>query len=112
MSLRPSRILTAVPQHWPVRMEIVKAIHLLAAQEQEEQQCRRRAELAAIRRDCELLSEVLREACRELAKAGFREDQPRWPRRSGRRSGRWSGGAGTAPPAPEKAPTQELTPRS
>ncbi|HTQ30641.1 MAG TPA: hypothetical protein VMI53_05470 [Opitutaceae bacterium] len=29
-------------------------------------------------------------------KAGFRSDQPRWPRNSGQLGGRWSGGAGTA----------------
>jgi hypothetical protein len=31
-------------------------------------------------------------------KAGFKPDQPRWPKGSGDDSGRWSGGAGTAPP--------------
>jgi hypothetical protein len=33
----------------------------------------------------------------ELRRAGFREDQPRWPKGSGEDGGRWSGGAGTAP---------------
>ncbi|MGC1586891.1 MAG: hypothetical protein WA791_14535 [Rhodomicrobium sp.] len=74
----PSR-LSAVPQHWPVRLEIVKAIHVLAAQEQEEQQRERRAELAAFRRDCELLSETIRKVCRELFKAGFNPNEPRVP---------------------------------
>ena len=31
-------------------------------------------------------------------KAGFKLDQPRWPKGSGDDSGRWSGGAGTASP--------------
>src|SRR5688572_25168869 len=30
-------------------------------------------------------------------RAGFRRDQPRWPKGSGDDSGRWSGGAGTGP---------------
>ncbi len=33
----------------------------------------------------------------EFRRAGFREDQPRWPKGSGEDSGRWSGGAGTTP---------------
>jgi hypothetical protein len=73
MTARPSRILTAVPQHWPVRVEIVKAIQVLAAQIKENQQRQPRTELAAISRDWELLVEALHEASRELAKAGFRE---------------------------------------
>ena len=36
--------------------------------------------------------------------AGFRQDQPRWPKGSGDDSGRWSGGAGTAPPQTGAAP--------
>ncbi len=103
---------TAVPQTWPVRLEIAKAIHMLVAQVKEEQQLQRRAELAAVRRDCELLTEALRDFCRDLAKAGFREDQPRWPKGSGEDSGRWSGGAGAAPPAPAKTPPEKPTPRS
>lgn len=35
----------------------------------------------------------------ELRRAGFREDQPRWPKGSDEGGGRWSGGAGTAPPS-------------
>jgi len=109
MAARPSRILTAVPQTWPIRLEIAKAIHALAAQEGERLQ-RRRAELAALRRDCELAAEALREVCRELVKAGFRPDQPRWPKGSGRRSGRWSGGAGEGPQASPKPPPADSPP--
>ncbi len=75
----PSRILTAVPQSWPVRTEIIKAIRTLAAQVEEEKQLQRRAELAAIRRDCEEMAEALRKVCRELCKAGFNPDEPRVP---------------------------------
>jgi hypothetical protein len=79
MTRLPSRILTAVPQAWPVRLEIAKGIHALTIQEEEEKQRRRRNELAAIRRDCELLAEAIREACGELCKAGFDQDEPRVP---------------------------------
>ncbi len=101
MTARSSRILTAVPQHWPVRLEIVKAIHQLAAQEQEEQQRQRRAELAAIRRDCELLSETIREVCRELVKAGFNPNEPRVPA-GNPDGGEWTseGGSGTSNDSP------------
>lgn len=34
-------------------------------------------------------------------KAGFRRDQPRWPKGSGDDSGRWSGGAGAEEPSTE-----------
>ena len=37
-------------------------------------------------------------------KAGFRQDQPRWPAGSGVDSGRWSGGEGTASPQPNRGP--------
>ena len=93
---RLPRLLSAVPQTWPVRLEIAKAIRRLAEQVAEEEECRREAQRDAIRRDCELAVEALREACRTVVKAGFRPDQPRWRKGSGRRSGRWSGGAGIA----------------
>ena len=41
-------------------------------------------------------------------KAGFRADQPRWPKRSGEHSGRWSGGAGTGG-GPRTARTNDLS---
>jgi hypothetical protein len=76
-------------------VEIAKAIHVLATQvEEEEEKIQRQAALAAIRRDCQLCAGVFREFCQDLQKAGFRLDQPRWRKGSGRRSGRWSGGAG------------------
>jgi hypothetical protein len=45
-------------------------------------------------------AERVRSAFRVLQeKAGFRDDQPRWPKGSGGSSGRWSGGAGTGGPS-------------
>lgn len=38
-------------------------------------------------------------------KAGYRNDQPRWPRGSGENSGRWRGGAGAS--APDLSPRTE-----
>ncbi|MGA3309838.1 MAG: hypothetical protein ABSD08_14660 [Xanthobacteraceae bacterium] len=103
MTFPLSRRLTAVPKHWPVRMEIVKTMRTLAAQEQD-QQLRRRAEVAAIRRDDDLLAEAIREACRELSKAGYDPNEPRWPKGSGEISGRWSGGSGGGPAAAAHKP--------
>ena len=93
-----------MPQHWPVRAEIGKAARTLFVQIAEEWARSRQAELAALRRDCELAAEELRAICHELIKAGFRSDQAHWPKGSGRRSGEWSGGAGEGPQAPPKPP--------
>lgn len=89
------RVLSAVPQAWPVRAEIVDAIHRLAKQIVEDER-RRVDKIAAADRGRDPVVEAFREFYRDLGKTGFREDQPRWPRGSGRRSGRWSGGAGLA----------------
>ncbi|HEY1983332.1 MAG TPA: hypothetical protein VGH13_24890 [Xanthobacteraceae bacterium] len=86
MTLQPSRRLYAVPQTWPVRLEIAKAIGALAAQEEQEH-FQRRIEIAAVRGDCEDIAEVLRNACREclsvlrseLRKAGYNPSEPRVP---------------------------------
>lgn len=83
------RLLTAVPSAWPVRLEIAKAIQMLAAEVANSEERRRQRELEAVRRDFDLAMEELHEICRDLVKAGFRPDQPRWRRGSGRRSGRW-----------------------
>jgi hypothetical protein len=73
------RNLTAVPQGWPARMEIAKAFRTLAEQVEQEQQLQRRGDLAAIRRDCELIAEAIREFRHELRKAGFNPNEPRVP---------------------------------
>jgi hypothetical protein len=52
-----------------------------------------RRECAALRFDWERIKRDYY-AC----KAGFKEDQPRWPKGSGDDSGRWSGGVGTGTP--------------
>jgi hypothetical protein len=99
-----SRILTAPPHTWHTRLEIAKAIRELVAQD-EEARLQRRAELAAIRSDCEDIAEALREACCEVAsvlrselrKAGYNPNEPRVPvGNSG--GGRWTteGGNGTS----------------
>lgn len=67
---RLPRILTAVPQSWPVRIEIMKAVRTLAAECEDAYQGRR-AELAALRRDCELLAEAIRETRRSFARPDF-----------------------------------------
>ncbi|HEY1983329.1 MAG TPA: hypothetical protein VGH13_24875 [Xanthobacteraceae bacterium] len=60
----------------------------------------------------ELIKEIVREILLDLRKAGYRPDQPRWPRGSGDISGRWSGGAGEGPPAPPRPPPEDLPTRS
>lgn len=127
------RTLSAVPRLPHVQLEIAKAIRTLARPDQDELLRQRRAEIAAIRRECEAIRHNIGKLAQELAstirsdlrklidarrlsaeaeKAGFRPDQPRWPSGSGEISGRWSGGAGAADPSPPKAPTEELPPRS
>jgi hypothetical protein len=64
-----------------------------------------RAEQAELRAMLHLLQ--LRRALIQ-SKAGFKPDQPRWPKRSGEESGRWSGGSGTDAPTADgnHAPTR------
>jgi hypothetical protein len=127
-----SRTLSAVPRLPHVQLEIAKAIRALAGQDEDEQLRQRRAEVAAICRECEEIKRDIGKIARLLAstirsdlqkfidarrsptveKAGFRSDQPRWPTGSGEISGRWSGGAGVADPSPPKTPTEEPPPRS
>jgi hypothetical protein len=127
------RILSAVPQTLHVQIEIAKAIRALVGPDEEELLRQRQAEIAAIRRECEAIGRDIRKLANVLPstiqthlqkfvdarrlgmdaeKAGFRSDQPRWPKGSGEISGRWSGGVGVADPSPPKAPTEELPPRS
>jgi hypothetical protein len=111
------RSLTAVPRDWHVHQEIAKAIQALFAQIRE-QEARQPLEPAAAMRERELLKLIVRDIPREFApvlqaellKAGFRPDQPRWPKGSGDESGRWSGGAGTESPAPPKPPPPDAPP--
>jgi hypothetical protein len=84
------RIQTAVPRLLHTHLEIAKAIRALGAQEVKSEVC----EESALGQVSELAKEIIREALADFRKAGFRPDQPRWRKGSGRRSGRWSGGAG------------------
>jgi hypothetical protein len=81
----------------------MKAMRTLAGQEQDPE-VRRRAELAAVRHDDDLLAAAIREACRKMSKAGYDPNEPRWPRGSGEISGRWSGGSGAGPAAAANKP--------
>jgi hypothetical protein len=90
------RILTAVPQHWPVRMEIVKAIRTLAAELEEEKQLRKRTEAAEaqrrqddLRHACDEAVKALHDACRALRKYGFNPNEPRVPA-GHREGGQWT----------------------
>jgi hypothetical protein len=74
--MHPSRprILTTVPQHWPVRMEIVKAIHTLAAQVEEQKEFRKRAEAAEAQQRQEDLRRVRRSSGRRSGARSRRMD--------------------------------------
>jgi len=88
------------PQRWQSREEILKA-HLDSLSP---------LELLRVRPDYYALTYAWDFVNRKYAqgrlaqyenwqdKAGFRQDQPRWPVGSGVDSGRWSGGAGTGSP--------------
>jgi hypothetical protein len=99
---QPHRLM-AVPQTWPVRLEILKAINTLAVQCQDDAMQRRRTEIAAIRNDLEDIRRSLRQACQEAAlklSAYLRKydpDQPRVPA-GNRDGGQWTkeGGSGSA----------------
>src|SRR6202034_998767 len=105
------RILYAVPRTLQVRMEIARAIRTFAKPD-DVKRLRKQGNVDAPLSVREIAVEIVRDILQDLRKAGFRPDQPRWPRGSGDVSGRWSGGAGEAPPASPKPPPQELPPRS
>jgi hypothetical protein len=92
------RILTAVPQHAEVQLEIVKAMHKLAAEIEEDNELRKRAERAEAERSlkslqcsCDEAIEALRTMHGELRKYGYDPNEPRVP--AGRREGgQWTKG--------------------
>ncbi len=105
---------TAVPKTWQARVEILKAIDTLAAQYQNDR-LRRRAEIAAIRRDCDLVAQSLREVCREWAVLvrshlhKFDPDQPRVPAGNSD-GGQWTSEGGSGPSregVPSNSQTQD-----
>jgi hypothetical protein len=87
------RTLSAVPRLLHVQLEIIKAIHTLAAPSID--QHGKSLDFTAPDDSCALARRIFRSSLQEeFFKAGFRSDQPRWRKGSGRRSGRWSDGAG------------------
>jgi hypothetical protein len=101
------RIESAVPQTLHTRLEIAKAIRALAGPDEDELLRQRRAEIAAIRRDFELLAADVRKAFEEagaLAKAELRAalkkyspDQPRVPAGNSK-GGQWTTEDGSGSP--------------
>jgi hypothetical protein len=88
------RTLSAVPRLPHVQLEILNAIHRLAAPSVD--QSGGSPETAAPDDNYALVRRIFHSSLREeFYKAGFRSDQPRWRKGSGRRSGRWLGGAGS-----------------
>jgi hypothetical protein len=73
------RILTAVPDTLHTQLEIAKAIRTLAEPDQDELLRQRRAEIAAIRRDLELLAALKK----------YSPDQPRVPEGNSK-GGQWT----------------------
>lgn len=73
--------------------EIGQLGEILAARQREKACLDIKYQLAALRCQVALIRHAY--VCR---KAGYREDQPRWPKGSGEDSGRWSGGAETGTP--------------
>lgn len=106
-----ARTLTSVPNLPRVRLEIENAIRNLAEVNDAEQFKKKKPEETAASA-LDIAEKIAREIVQDLRRAGFRPDQPRWPKRSGENSGRWSGGAGEGPVAPPKPPTAEAPPRT
>lgn len=106
MHPRQARRLTAVPRHWPVRLEIVKAINKLTAEIEEEKRVRKRAEADEaqrrqedLRRACDEAMKALHDACRYLRKYGFNPNEPRIPA-GNPGAGEWTDEDWDAPPGP------------
>ena len=92
----PPRRLTAVPQHWPVRLEILKAAYTPMAEIEQEKELRKRAEVAEaqrreseLQRSCDEAVEALRAVEVLLRKYGFNPDEPRVPV-GHREGGQWT----------------------
>lgn len=81
--------------------EISELKEMLAMRHRDRACCELKYELAALRFETALIKYAY-----VSQKAGFRRDQPRWPRGTGEDSGRWSGGAGKEEPS-----TVPATPR-
>src|ERR1700719_4685688 len=105
------RILTAVPQTLHTQLEIAKAIRTVTGPDEDELLRQRRAEIAAIRRDLDVLVRGVRKLAEELPALVMAElqselkkyspGQPRAP--AGNRDGgegRSGGEPGAAPPIP------------
>jgi hypothetical protein len=96
------RILTAVPQTLHTQLEIAEAIRTLAGPDEDELLRQRRAEIAAIRRDLDVLARGVRKLAEELPALVMAElqselkkyspDQPRVPA-GNRDGGRWTSGS-------------------
>jgi hypothetical protein len=107
---RPYR-LTAVPQTLHTQLEIAKAIRTLAGPDEDELLRQRRTEIAAIRRDLDVLVRGVRKLAEELPALAmaelqselkkYRPDQPRAPAGNSE-GGRWTSGsnAGSDTPIP------------
>src|ERR1700722_11881833 len=107
---RPYR-LTAVPQTLHTQLEIAKAIRTLAGPDEDELLRQRRTEIAAIRRDLDVLVRGVRKLAEELPALAMAElqselkkyspDQPRVPAGNSE-GGRWTSGsnAGSDTPIP------------
>ena len=112
------RTLSAVPHTLHVRLEIAKAIRTLAGPDEDELLRQRRVEIAAIRRDLEVLSRDLHKAFKAaatLAKAElgaalekYSADQPRVPA-GNPDGGQWTTGddAGGSPSSSSGAASEE-----
>jgi hypothetical protein len=99
------RILSAVPQTLHTQLEIAKAIRTLAGPDEDEMLRQRRAEIAAIRRDLDVLARGVRKLAKELPALVMAElkkysaDQPRVPA-GNTDGGQWTSGSKAGTDAP------------
>jgi hypothetical protein len=111
MVYRLPQRLTALPNTWQARLELMKAIHAFATEHEDEQLRQRRAEIAALRRDFEKLADSLRTLRREwppLMASVVRKYSPTQPRvpAGNPDGGRWaqegeSGASSDLPDSPD-----------
>lgn len=79
-----------------IQNEITELREILAIRRRDRICCELKYELAALRFKTALIKHA-----HVSQKAGFRRDQPRWPKGTPGQGGQWSGGAGTEPPSTE-----------
>lgn len=88
------RVLSAVPNIWPVQIEIMRAAHTLMKQIEEDEQHSNLKKAIIADANSDLFAEIFSEFHQQLRKAGFNPNEPRVPA-GNPDGGQWTTGEGS-----------------